>query len=207
MDNQIETLPINQNQEIVQKKDENSVLENFRGQYKIAMQYAKSDLVPPIFKGKPENVIIAMGLSEKIGIDLFSVMQNLTIVKGKIGWTGSFCKILIEKTGKYTDIEYVFVGEKGKDDYGCYLQATQKSNNKIIKGTVVDMAMVKAENWISNPKWKSMPQQMLCYRAASFFARLYCPEALSGIYTQEENEDIPQQIQEVQDVLGDENND
>lgn len=205
MENQLETLPIESNKEIAEKKEENPALEAYRGQYKIAMQYAKSDLVPPIFKGKPENVIIAMGLSEKIGIDLFTIMQNLTIVKGKIGWTGSFCKVLIERTRKYKDIEYVFVGEKGKDDYGCYLQATQKSNGKVVKGTVVDMAMVKAENWISNPKWKSMPQQMLSYRAASFFARLYCPEALSGIYTQEENEDITQEVQEIQDVLVEEN--
>lgn len=199
----IETLPVSENSKptVQEKTEENSPLEMFRGQFKVAMQYAKSDLVPPTFKGKPENVMIAMGLSEKIGIDLFTIMQNLTIVKGKIGWTGSFCKTLIERTGKYTDIEYVYVGEKGKDNFGCYIQAVQKSNGKIVKGTTVDMAMVKAEHWNTNPKWNSMSEQMLGYRAASFFARLHCPEALSGIYTAEENEDITAEPQEVEDVL------
>lgn len=186
---------------VVTEQPENNPLEAFRGQFKVAMQYAKSDLVPPTFKGKPENVMIAMGLSDKTGIDLFTIMQNLTIIKGKIGWTGSFCKTLIEKTGKYTDIEYVYVGEKGKDNFGCYVQAVQKSNGKIIKGTTVDMAMVKAEHWNTNTKWNSMSEQMLGYRAASFFARLHCPEALSGIRTTEENEDIVAEPQEVEDIL------
>lgn len=195
--NKIETLQTTQ--QTIQNQEE-SPLEMYRGQFKIAMQYAKSDLVPPTFKGKPENVMIAMGLSEKIGIDLYTIMQNLIIVKGKTGWTGSFCKTLIERTGKYTDIEYVYVGEKGKDNFGCYVQAIQKSNGKIVKGTTVDVAMVKAEHWNTNPKWNSMTEQMLGYRAASFFARLHCPEALSGIYTAEENEDMTQSTQEVQTV-------
>lgn len=199
--NKIETLQTIQQttQQTTQEVAENP-LEIYKGQFKIAMQYAKSDLVPPTFKGKPENVVIAMGLSEKIGIDLYTIMQNLIIVKGKTGWTGSFCKTLIERTGKYTDIEYVYVGEKGKDNFGCYVQAIQKSNGKIVKGTTVDVAMVKAEHWNTNPKWNSMTEQMLGYRAASFFARLHCPEALSGIYTAEENEDMAQSTQEVQTV-------
>ena len=199
--NKIETLQTIQQttQQTTQEVTENP-LEIYKGQFKIAMQYAKSDLVPPTFKGKPENVVIAMGLSEKIGIDLYTIMQNLIIVKGKTGWTGSFCKTLIERTGKYTDIEYVYVGEKGKDNFGCYVQAIQKSNGKIVKGTTVDVAMVKAEHWNTNPKWNSMTEQMLGYRAASFFARLHCPEALSGIYTAEENEDMTQSTQEVQTV-------
>lgn len=186
---------------VVVEKAEDNPLEMYRGQFKVAQQYAKSDLVPPTFKGRPENVMIAMGLSEKIGIDLFTIMQNLTIVKGKIGWTGSFCKTLIERTGKYTDIEYVYVGEKGKDNFGCYLQAVEKATGKVIKGTTIDVAMVKAEHWNTNSKWNSMTEQMLGYRAASFFARLHCPEALSGIYTTEENEDVIAQPQEVEDVL------
>ena len=35
-----------------------------------------------------------------------------------------------------------------------------------------------------------MPEQMLMYRAASFFARTYCPEVLMGFSTADEVEDI-----------------
>lgn len=53
---------------------------------------------------------------------------------------------------------------------------------------VVDMDMADAEGWTkkNGSKWKTMPQLMLRYRAASFFARLNCPELTMGLYTKEE---------------------
>ena len=39
-------------------------------------------------------------------------------------------------------------------------------------------------------KWKTMPRQMMMYRAASFFARAHCPEVLLGIQTVEEVQDV-----------------
>lgn len=136
-------------------------LKDFANQWKIATQLSKSDLVPDHFKGKPENVIIGLQLANQIGIAPFTVLQNLSIVKGKASFSGSFCRILIEKTGLYKDIDLIYVGKKGTDDYGCYMQAVRKSDGKIIKGTTVDIKMVKAEGWNRNPKWDTMTDLML----------------------------------------------
>lgn len=192
-------------EELIEKNAEISpILQQYNDNWRIASQYAKSGLIPENYKGKPENVIIALGMSNKMDIDLFTIMQNLNIVKGKASWSGSFCRTLIEKTGKYVDLDLVYVGEKGKDNYGCYLQAVRKRDGQIIKGTTVDMAMVKAEKWNSNPKWNSMTELMLGYRATSFFARLYCPEALNGVYTDSEIEDIKSsESQVIEDLLED----
>lgn len=192
-----------ENNEIIVQEEKSELMQSYNNDWKYATQYAKSDLVPALYKNKPENVIIAMGMSRKMDLDLFTVMQNLNIVRGKASWTGSFCKTLIELTGKFKDLDYVYVGEKGKDDYGCYLQATRVSDGKIVKGATVDTAMVKAEGWITNTKWKSMPELMFAYRASSFFARMHCPEALNGVYTSEEIEDIKKTPTEVEDILGD----
>jgi hypothetical protein len=53
------------------------------------------------------------------------------------------------------------------------------------------MQMAKDEGWLTKngSKWKTMPQLMLRYRAASFFSSLNCPELTMGIYTREEIED------------------
>jgi hypothetical protein len=50
------------------------------------------------------------------------------------------------------------------------------------------MDMANAEGWTSKngSKWKTMPEVMLRYRAASFFARMNCPEISMGIYTSDE---------------------
>ena len=52
--------------------------------------------------------------------------------------------------------------------------------------------MAKQEGWFSKTgsKWQTMPDQMLIYRAYSFFARAYCPDKLLGIHDEFENLDI-----------------
>jgi len=50
------------------------------------------------------------------------------------------------------------------------------------------MALAKAEGWYakSGSKWQTMPDQMMMYRAASFFIRIYAPEISMGMQTREE---------------------
>ena len=50
----------------------------------------------------------------------------------------------------------------------------------------VDMAMANAEGWTKNPKYRTMPQLMLSYRAATSLIRLYAPEVTMGMQTDEE---------------------
>ena len=61
---------------------------------------------------------------------------------------------------------------------------------KNIKGSTVSIAMAKAEGWTRNSKWRTMPEQMLKYRAATFFGRQYIPDLLLGVQTSEEVVDI-----------------
>jgi hypothetical protein len=54
------------------------------------------------------------------------------------------------------------------------------------------MAMAAAEGWLNKPgsKWKTMPMQMMMYRAAAFFARAHCSDILLGLPTYEEVQDV-----------------
>lgn len=178
-----------------------TALQSFSDDWKIANQLAKSTIVPENYKGKPENVVIAVGLARQMDLPPFTVMQNLAIIRGKTSWSGSFCKTLIERTGKFRDLELNYIGEKGKDTYGCYLSAIRVSDGKLIKGPEVTMKMAKEENWTSNKKWLTLTDLMLAYRCQSFFCRLYVPEAMNGIYTSEEVEDITTNRQQPQDIL------
>ena len=180
-------------------------IQEFSDNWRMATQLAKSTIIPQTYQNKPENVIVAIGMAQKLGLDPFTIMQNLNIIKGKTSWSGSFCRTLIEKSNKYTNLQLVFVGQKGTDTYGCYMQGINKETGETIKGPEVNMKMAKAENWTSNTKWINMPELMLSYRATSFFARVYVPEALNGVQTTEEMEDIfnsnQSQKREMKDVL------
>lgn len=53
------------------------------------------------------------------------------------------------------------------------------------------MEMAVKEGWYgkNGSKWQTMPEQMLRYRAASFFGRVYAPELLMGLRSAEEEQD------------------
>ena len=50
--------------------------------------------------------------------------------------------------------------------------------------------MARLEGWTSNKKWQTMPELMLAYRAAAFFARIHVPNLLMGCFVEGEAEDI-----------------
>ena len=187
-----------------------NTIDNYRDNWEMATNLSKSDLVPDNYKNKPENVIIALGMSQQTGLPPFTIMQNLNIVRGKASFSGSFCRTLIEKTGKYASLDLKYIGEKGKDSYGAYLQGIRRDGS-IVDGPQVTIEMAKKEGWYSKKdkygnetsKWQTMPELMLGYRATAFFARLYEPSALNGIYTSEELDDISygNTVREVKDVL------
>lgn len=160
--------------------------------YRTAGMLSKSGLVPDNYKNSPENCLIAIDLANRQGISPMLVMQNLYVVKGKPAWSGSFCAAAVNGCGKFTPLEYVFVGEAGKPSEGCFARATRLSNHAECVSDTITMQMAKDEGWLdkNGSKWKTMPRQMMMYRAASFFARAHCPEVLLGIQTVEEVQDV-----------------
>ena len=159
---------------------------------RIADRYANSSMVPDTYRGKPDNCFVAVELASRMDVSPVLVMQNLYIVQGKPSWAGQACKALIDGCGKFRDSDYVLTGNRGDDSWGCYLQAVRVSTGKLVRGTEVTIKMAKDEGWYgkNGSKWKTMPEQMLKYRAAAFFARTECPEALMGFQTAEEVEDV-----------------
>lgn len=151
-----------------------------------ASMLSKTELVPETYRNKPEDCFIALELAIRLNTSPIFVMQNLYVVKGKPSWAGQACIAMINACGKFRNVRLVYSGKKGSDERGCHLAAIRLSDGQEVTGTEITIAMARAEGWMSNSKWRNMPEQMLGYRAASFFARLHCPEALMGLQTYEE---------------------
>jgi len=174
--------------------------------YKVIKQmaaiYANSTMIPSDYQGKPDNCFVAIELAGRMNVSPILVMQNLYIVKGRPSWSGQSCVAIINGSGKFKgEVKFIFIGEKEKDSYGCYCTAVRKSDGEVLTGTEITIAMAKAEGWWSKKnrqtgdetsKWPTMTRQMLMYRAAAFFARVYCPEVLMGYSLADEIEDITQ---------------
>lgn len=170
----------------VMSKPQGGFIESFRESYKLASVFAKSSLVPQQYQGKTEDCAIAVDMAERMGVTPLMVMQNLYVVKGKPSWSGQACMSFIK--AKYGDAMPIYTGARGTDSRGCYVRV-RTPEGETIEGTEVTIRMAKAEGWMNNSKWKNMPEQMLAYRAAAFFARVYCPEILMGVQVEGEVED------------------
>lgn len=155
---------------------------------------SQSTLVPQNYQGKPQDCFIAAEMAARMNTSPIFVMQNLYVVKGRPSWSGQACKAMIDNSGRFKNTKFVYTGKENTDTWGCYLTATQISDGETVNGTEITIKMAKDEGWYNKPnsygketsKWPTMPKQMLAYRAAAFFARMYCPEALMGLQTYEE---------------------
>jgi hypothetical protein len=157
-----------------------------------AKALAGSDMVPKEYRGNIANTMIAMETANRIGAGVFQVMQNLHIIHGKPGWSSTFLIATVNASGRWTPLKFRMQGTEGKPDWGCRAVATDKSSGEECVGPLITMAMAKAEGWSTKngSKWLTMPELMLCYRAAAFWVRLYAPEVAMGIHTEEEVRDI-----------------
>lgn len=173
--------------------------DSFEHSQRVAKMLASSSLIPKEYQGNIQNTMIALELANRIGASPLLVMQNLYIVHGKPSWSSSFIIAAINSCKKFSPLRFEVSGEG--DDYGCKAWAVELATNERLDGTRITMKMAKAEGWENKAgsKWKTMPDQMLRYRAAAFFGRIYAPEILMGMQTYEEVVDItPVAVEEVQ---------
>ena len=155
-----------------------------------AQVLSKSQLLPERFRNKPEDVMLLMDLAARMKVPLFALAKAMYVVHGEIGLSGQFCISLINACGRFSAFTPVYVGEPDSPDYGCYGVATRLSDGVICKSTTITIQMAQNEGWMRNSKWKTMTDQMLAYRAAAFFARVYCPDVLCGLQTTDEITDV-----------------
>ena len=153
---------------------------------------SKSTIVPAQYQRRPENVMVALDMASRMGVSPMVVMQNLHVIQGKPSWSGTAVASLIRNSGQFRNVELEYVGERGKDSWGAFVTAERVSTGKQLKGTTVTIGMAKAEGWYQKKgsKWQTMPEQMLGYRAYSYFGRLYAPELMMGLHSTDEVEDI-----------------
>ena len=164
--------------------------DNFIMAMQMAKALAESTIVPQPYQKNPSNCLIAIEQAQRMNISPLMVMQNRFPIQGRPSWSSKFLIASINASKKF-DMELQYDETKDKDGkpYSCV--AWTMKNGRRVEGMEVNMQMAKDEGWLgkNGSKWKTMPQLMLRYRAASFFSSLNCPELTMGIYTKEEIED------------------
>lgn len=149
---------------------------------------AKSSLVPKEFQGNLPNCVVALNMAHRIGADPLMVMQNLYVVYGRPSWSAQFLIATFNTCGRFEAIRYKWIGERGKDSFGCIAWTIEKASGEVLEGSEVTIDLAKKEGWFgkTGSKWQTMAQQMLMYRSAAWLVRAYAPELAMGLHTSDE---------------------
>lgn len=179
--------PNTQTPAIVQQTPETAAFELMQRRAKML---ANSSLVPKEFTGNVANCGIACEIADRLGASPFMVCQNVDIIHGRPSFRATFLIAMVNASGRFSPLQFRLEGQ-GKDRT-CVAHCRDKATGESIEGPPVSMAMAEAEGWSTKAgsKWKTMPELMLRYRAAAFFARLYAPDITLGLQTAEEVEDV-----------------
>ncbi len=174
--------------------------------WRVANVFARSRLVPVHYQDKPEDCFIGVQMAIRLKVEPFMFLQNTYVVHGRPGMEAKLAIALINSSGLFEDsLDYEIDGENPNDPkYRVRAFAVRKSTGKRIDGPWIDWALVKAEKWDTKEgsKWRSIPGMMFCYRSATFFGRLHCPERLMGMLTADEVEDIGPPARTVENTAG-----
>ncbi len=125
-----------------------------------------------------------------MGMSVLAVMQGMYVVKGRPAWSAQFITTAINSSKLFTRLQFETEGEG--NNLRCRAWAFERATGKKLLGVWITMDMAQKEGWTSKEgsKWRTMPDQMIRYRAAAFFGRLYCPDILMGLYASDEVEAI-----------------
>lgn len=170
-------------------------VKQFEVMQRMAKMYTESTIVPDTYKGNIGNCVIALDMAMRMGCNPLMCMQNLYIVHGNPAFSSKFLIATINASGRFSPLRYEFKGEEGTLEYGCRCiayESSDKEHKEPLHGDWITIGMADKEGWIkkNGSKWQSMPSQMLRYRAAAFWQRVYCPEISMGLITKEEADDI-----------------
>lgn len=198
----------------VVKKDDNFLMtqigqevQKFELLQREAKMYNSSTLVPKEYRGQSNfgNTVIALDMAKRMRANPLMVMQNLYVVHGKPAWSSAFLIATVNQSGKFTPIDYEHRGVEGTDEratraYAYGLSDVEKK--RPLYGEWVSIKLAKSEGWYDrdNSKWKTMPGQMLRYRSAAFWVRVFAPEISMGLQTIEEVKDTQIEDAEYEEV-------
>lgn len=156
--------------------------------WRAAQTLAQSELVPKAYQGRPADCMVALDYAQQLDVSPLLVMQNVYVVHGRPSVSATFGLTMANQRGPFKGaIRFRTEGEGETLAVTAYAYFADTGEEVSAR---VSMEMARAEGWTSNAKYRSMPEQMLCYRAAMFLIRRTCPEVLLGFQSVEEIEDV-----------------
>lgn len=150
-----------------------------------AQELSKSELLPTVYKGKPQNILIAMMWSKSIGMPTIQGLNSIAVINGRASLFGDALKALVMSSGLCEDFAESF-------DEQATTATCRIKRRGIPTPTVATFSYKEAGEAGLRGKdgpWKRYPKRMCQMRARAFAIRDAFPDLLMGIAVAEEMQD------------------
>jgi len=152
--------------------------------------------VPKHLAGKPADCMAIVMQAMQWGMNPYAVAQKTHLVNGVLGYEAQLVNAVISSSsaivGRFHyeyggDWEKIAGKKDGRDELGLFVRvgAVLRGENEITWGENIYLADITTRN---SPLWKTAPKQQIAYLAVKYWARLYCPEVILGVYSPDEVE-------------------
>lgn len=181
------------NDNAVASADIFSDFQAFENAQRIGKLLCQSKIIPGSYQNNLPDVIVALEIAARNKLSPIVVMQNLNVIKGRPAWSSKYI-IAALTTSRVDNLHYEMISDgtvsiggfnskETIENLCCRAIANDKRTGEERIGPWVTMRMAVAEGWYNKDgsKWKTMPEVMIRYRAATFFASIYYPELSIGI--------------------------
>jgi hypothetical protein len=160
----------------------------FAEAFDFAKCLANSSMVPADYRGKPENIVLAIQWGAELGLPPLQAIQNIAVINGKPSVYGDALVAMVKGSPVCDDVVERFEGDG--DGLTAICEAKRKGKMPVIARFSVADAK-RAGLWGKAGPWTQYPRRMLQMRARGFALRDAFPDVLRGVITREEADDYP----------------
>lgn len=155
-----------------------------------AMQAAEmlsaSQMVPRCYQGKPQDTLVAMMMGSELGLNPIQSLQNIAVINGKPSIYGDALLALVQNHKAFGGHEESF--DESTMIATCTVWRKGDKQKHAVTFSKRDAEL--AALWGKQGPWKQYPKRMLMWRARGYALRDKFADALGGLITVEEAQDI-----------------
>tara|TARA_R110002049_G_scaffold89772_1_gene225564 strand:- start:9585 stop:10340 length:756 start_codon:yes stop_codon:yes gene_type:complete len=152
----------------------------------LAGMICNSQLCPPNYKGKQEDTLVAMMMGNELGLNPLQAIQNIAVINGRPSIYGDALMALVQNHPAFVSIEESF-----DDNTLTAVCTVKRKNGEKHTQRYSKQDAETAKLWGKQGPWSQYPKRMLAMRARGFALRNQFADALAGLITREEAEDMP----------------
>lgn len=145
--------------------------------------------VPKHLHGKPADCLAITLQAMRWRMDPYVVASKTHVVNGNLGYEAQLVIAVLKNSGAVKGRpHYEYRGEGTSLE--CRAGFVPAGEEAIVWTEWLSISRITVQN---SPLWKSNPKQQFGYLQARNWARLYAPDALLGVYTEDELQAAPAQ--------------